>query len=196
MPAAHPPSLHDHAARDLRFIRDTMDRAASFTAVPGWGGALMGVTAIVTAAVAGPPRDGPGWTALWIADAAVAAAIGIVATMRKARRSGTPLTNAATRRFALAFAPGIGAGAVLTLLFFREHLIGRLPGCWLLLYGGAVTSGGATSVHLVPVMGLCLMALGVVALFAPAATGSIFMAAGFGILQIGFGIAIARRYGG
>lgn len=194
--AAVPPSLHDHAAGDLRYIRETMSRAADFTAVPGWGGALMGVTALVAAALAGPPRDEPRWLAYWLGDAALAAAIGVAATVRKARRSGTPLTNAAARRFAFAFVPALVAGAVLTVIFVREHLTARLPGCWLLLYGAAVTSGGAFSVRLVPVMGICFMALGVLAFLAPPAVGSLFMAAGFGVLQIGFGIVIARRYGG
>jgi hypothetical protein len=45
-------------------------------------------------------------------------------------------------------------------------------------------------------MGFCLMSLGTAALFAPAAWGDAFMAAGFGVLQIGFGIWIARHYGG
>ena len=196
MSAGSPPSLHDHAASDLQYIRDTMARAASFTAVSGWGGVLMGATAIVTAIAAGPPREDSGWLRLWLVDAVVAVAIGVVATTLKARRTGTPLPNAAARRFAFAFAPGIAAGVVLTMLIVREHLTVRLPGCWLLLYGTAVTSGGAFSVRLVPLMGLCLMALGALALVAPPATGSLFMAAGFGGLQIGFGIAIARRYGG
>ena len=30
--------MHAHAAENIRFIRDTMSRAGSFTAVPGWGG--------------------------------------------------------------------------------------------------------------------------------------------------------------
>ena len=196
MSAGSPPSLHEHAASDLQFIRDTMARAGSFTAVSGWGGVLMGATAIITAIAAGPPRDDSRWLGIWIADAVVAFAIGVVATTLKARRTGTPLTNAAARRFAFAFVPGIAAGVVLTMLFVHEHLSARLPGGWLLLYGTAVTSGGAFSVRLVPIMGLCLMALGALALVAPPAAGSLFMAAGFGGLQIGFGIAIARRYGG
>lgn len=191
-----PPSLHDHAADDLRYIRDTMARATGFTAVPGWGGALMGVTALITAAAAGPPRDSRTWLGLWLADAAVAVVVGIVATAWKARLTGTPMTNAAARRFAFAFIPGIAAGALLTLVFVRDHLTARLPGVWLLLYGAAVTSGGAFSVRLVPVMGLCFMVLGALSFAAPAESGSLFMAAGFGALQIGFGIAIARRYGG
>jgi hypothetical protein len=45
-------------------------------------------------------------------------------------------------------------------------------------------------------MGLCLMALGGIALFAPANWGNGFMAAGFGVLQIVFGFWIARHHGG
>ena len=194
--AAVPPSLHDHAADHLRFIRDTMARAADFTAVPGWGGVLMGVTALVTAAAAGPPRDTPAWVGIWLADAGVAVALGLGAMVWKARRAGVSLTGAPARRFALAFVPPLMAGAVLTGVFVRDHMSARLPGCWLLLYGAAVMSGGAFSVRLVPVMGMCFMALGVLAFVSPVSTGSLFMAAGFGALQIGFGLIIARKYGG
>jgi hypothetical protein len=40
------------------------------------------------------------------------------------------------------------------------------------------------------------MALGAVALFAPAGWGDGLMALGFGGLHIGFGLVIARRHGG
>ena len=195
-PAAVPPSLHDHAVDHLRFIRDTMARAADFTAVPGWGGVLMGVTALITAAAAGPPRDTPAWVGIWLAGAGVAVALGLAAMVWKARRAGISLTGGAARRFALAFVPPLLAGAVLTGVFVRDHQGTRLPGCWLLLYGAAVTSGGAFSVRLVPVMGLCFMVLGVAAFVFPDSAGSLFMAAGFGGLQIGFGLVIARKYGG
>jgi hypothetical protein len=191
-----PAPIERHAAENLRFIRDTMARAGGFTAVPGTGGALMGATALVTAALSGPPGDRPAWLGLWLADAALAVAIGLVAIAVKARRSGVPLAGAAARRFALAFAPSIAAGAALTAIFVRNGLATRLPGAWLLLYGAAVTSGGACSVPPVPVMGVSIMALGLAALLLPAAWGHLFMAAGFGVLQIGFGMVIARRYGG
>ncbi len=191
-----PPRLHEHAAENLRFIRDTMSRAADFTAVPGLGGVLMGVLALAAAIVAGPPRDARVWLAVWLATAGVAVATGLVAMVRKARRHSLPLSGPVVRRFALALVPALVVGAVLTVVFVQNHLTARLPGCWLLCYGAAVSSGGAFSVRPVPFMGVAFIALGVLAFMAPAEWGHFFMAAGFGALHIGFGIAIARNYGG
>jgi hypothetical protein len=189
-------SLHEHAADNLRFIRATMARATEFTAVPGWGGVGMGVTAVVAAVLAGPPSAGSPWLWRWLLDALVAAAIGVATLTRKARRSGLALTGAQMRQFALAFLPGLAAGGVLTVVAVAGGWTDRLPGCWLLLYGAAVASAGAFSVTAVPLIGIGCMLLGAAAFASPVAWGNYFMAAGFGGLQIGFGIIIARRYGG
>ena len=195
--APAPEPLHAHAADNLRFIRDAMTRASAFTAVPGWGGVLMGVTAIAAAAVSGPPDNSIRWVMVWFAEAAIAIAIGLVAMTRKARRSGAPLSTAAPAyRFALAYVPPLVSGMVLTPVFATLDLMARLPGCWLLLYGTALASGGAFSVRVVPLMGVCFMALGTIAFAAPAAWGHYFLAAGFGGFHIVFGIIIARNYGG
>jgi hypothetical protein len=195
-----PEPIHAHALENIRFIRDTMSRAGEFTAVPGWGGVAMGMTALVTAAMAGPPDQSFRWVTTWFIEAAVAVGITLVAMRKKALRSGTPLTflsrHSPAHRFALAYAPPFVAGVVLTPVFVMTDLMARLPGCWLLLYGTAVTTGGAFSVRVVPIMGLCFMVLGTAAFFAPAPWGHWFMAAGFGGLHIIFGIIIARHYGG
>jgi hypothetical protein len=192
-----PEPIHAHAIDNIRFIRDTMSRATEFTAVPGWGGVAMGVTALITAAVSGPPDDSLRWVLVWLADACVGAAIALGTMAMKARRAGTPLSSAApAHRFALGYLPPLVAGVVLTPVFVLGGLMARLPGCWLLLYGTAAATGGAFSVRIVPILGLCFMALGVVAFAVPAAWGHWFMAAGFGGLHIGFGLVIARKYGG
>ncbi|PYV22304.1 MAG: hypothetical protein DMG24_17110 [Acidobacteria bacterium] len=92
--------------------------------------------------------------------------------------------------------PPLLAGALLTVVLYRAGLFSILPGLWLLMYGAAVATGGAFSVKIVPVTGLCLMGTGALALLAPPAWGDWFMGAGFGGLQIIWGIIIARRYGG
>lgn len=173
-----------------------MQSAGEFTALPGWGGVVIGVTALAAAAVAMRQAAPRAWLATWLIEALIAVAIALPAAVHKARRAQLPLLAGPGRKFALSFAPPILVGALLTLVLFRLEALAVLPGVWLLLYGTAVVTGGAFSVRVVPVMGLCLMALGAAALFSPARWGNAYLAAGFGGLQLIFGWLIARRYGG
>jgi len=191
-----PEALHARAMDELRFIRSTMERAGQFTAVPGWGGVCMGVTALAASAIAGPPQADSRWLIVWLADALIASAIGVITVVRKAQRSGTSIVARPARQFALACLPPLASGAILTIFLTRSGLAERLPGCWLLLYGAGLTTGGAFSVRVVPMMGVLFMALGAAAFLAPSAWGHYFMAVGFGGLHIGFGLLIARKYGG
>jgi hypothetical protein len=191
-----PIPIDARAADHLRYIRETMENAAEFTAVPGWGGVGMGVTALAAAFLAMRQPSSKTWLAIWLMEAFVAVAIATTAAATKAHRANSSLFSGPGRKFLLSFAPPIFVGGLLTFVLFNAGLNSALPGMWLLLYGAAIVTGGAFSVRVVPVMGLCLMALGAAALFTPAAWGDAFMAAGFGILQIGFGIWIARHHGG
>jgi hypothetical protein len=173
-----------------------MERAAEFTALPGWGGVAMGITALVAAFVASRQATPRAWLAVWLVEAFVAVAIAAPAAATKAHRANSALFSGPGRKFLLSFAPPIVVGGLLTFALYQAGVLGALPGVWLLLYGTAIVTGGAFSVRVVPVMGLCLILLGAAALFAPAAWGDAFMAAGFGIGQIGFGWWIARHYGG
>lgn len=192
-----PPGLGDRALDHLRYIRETMEQAGSFTAVPGWGVAGIGATALATAAVAARQHSAVAWLATWLIEAAIAVALAGLTLWRKARASGVPLLSGPFRRFAFSFSMPLLAGAALTFaVFLRAGAVEPLPGLWLLLYGTAVVCGGVFSVRIVPVMGLCFMALGAATLAAPAAWGNALLAAGFGGLHIAFGLLIARRYGG
>ncbi len=188
--------ISDRAMENLRFIRDTMERAGAFTAVPGWGGVGMGVTALIAAAIASRQPTVERWMLTWVAEGWLAFAIGGLAMVRKAAAGETPISSKPGRRFVLAYTPPILVGALLTVAFYQAGLTALLPGSWLLLYGAAVVTGGALSVPVVPVMGACFMMLGGVALFAPQSWANLLMAIGFGGLHIGFGGWIARRYGG
>jgi hypothetical protein len=195
-PDAPPEPLQDRALENLRFIRDTMAGASAFTGVPGWGGVGMGASALGAAWIAHQQPTVERWLLTWVAESWLAFAIGGVAMVRKSAVGETPLTSRSGRRFLLAYAPPILAGAVLTLTLYRAGMTGLLPGLWLLLYGAAVMTGGAMSVPVVPVMGACFMVVGAVTLFLPASAGDFSMALGFGVLHLGFGVWIARRYGG
>ena len=181
---------------NLSFIRRTMERATSFTAVPGWGGVGMGLIALVGAAFAQAYRGTPAWLATWFAAATVAMVVGIVTMSAKARKAGTSVFSYSGRRFVLSYVPPLLVGVLLTVVLVRHGLTAALPGTWMLLYGTGVVTGGAYSVRAVPLMGLCFMAVGAFALFAPESWGNGLMALGFGGLHIAFGLVIARRHGG
>jgi hypothetical protein len=193
---SEPVAMHAHAMDHLRYIRETMEGAAGFTAVPGFGGIAMGATALFAALVAaGQPTTGS-WLAVWLAEGALALAIGVFSLARKARSVQIPLLSRPGRKFALGLFPPMLAAALLTLVLYRAGLPALLPGVWLLMYGVGVVAGGAFSVRVVPAMGLCFVGLGAVALFSPIGWGNWLLAAGFGGLHTVFGIVIARRYGG
>ncbi|MDQ8163902.1 MAG: hypothetical protein P3C10_15095 [Gemmatimonadota bacterium] len=203
-----PPALHDRALRDLSFIRRTMEGAASFTDVPGWGLVGLGVTALAAAPLADRQPTPERWLLVWLAAAVFGASLGGWAMLRKMRRrvgaSGALLLSVPARKFLLSFWPGILVGAVLTLALVDPYtpgidprIVARvLPGVWLLLYGMGVTTAGTFSIRAVPLMGMGFLALGVIALFLPAADGDLMMALGFGVLHVVFGVRIARRHGG
>jgi hypothetical protein len=190
------PAGRQHAIENLRFIRETMERSASFTAVPGWGGVAMGLTALAAAVVASKQPNAQMWLSVWLLEAAIALGVGGWAALRKARAAELPVLSGAGRKFALSLLPPVVAGGLLTAALDRGGFIRVLPGLWLLTYGAGVLTAGAFSVRVVPVMGLCFMADGAAALFCPASWGNFFLGAGFGGLHALFGIIIARRYGG
>jgi len=195
-PQRPPEALHARAMDDLRYIRETMEGAASFTALSGWGGAIIGLTAFPAAYLAAQAPSHKAWMWIWLVEAVIGALIGVGMTVRKARRARQPLFGRPGRKFALTFATPLAAGAILTIPLYYGGFTAILPGTWLLLYGTAFATAGAFSVSTVPVMGLSFMVVGTAALAAPAGWGDVLMAAGFGAVHIVFGALIARKHGG
>lgn len=191
-----PIALHDRAMDNLRYIRETMERSASFTHVSGMGGVVMGIVALAAALVARAASTQAGWLATWIGAAAVSLAVAVLSMARKSRAEGVSLLTGPGRKFAWSVTPSLAAGAVLTLVLARAGEVALLPGVWLLLYGTGVVTGGSHSVRPVPLLGMALMAAGALALVSPPSWGDAYMAAGFGGLHIVFGIVIWRKHGG
>jgi hypothetical protein len=193
---SEPIPIQAHALDNLRYIRETMERAGSFTAVPGWGGVAMGLTAFASAFLASRQVTPRAWLETWLVEGSLAIALGILAMWRKARAAGLPLWSAPARKFVFSFVPPLIAGAALTIVLWRAGLPGAIPGVWLMLYGAGVITGGAFSVPVGPGMGACFLIEGALATFAPVAWGDFWLGLGFGGLHVLFGFIIARRYGG
>lgn len=199
-PAVRPSSattdVRTHAADNLRFIREAMESAGAFTAVSGWGQVAVGATALATAVLASRQPTAERWLAVWLGEALIAVAISAATMAMKSRRRTLPLFSGGSRRFWPGFAAPVVVGALFTAVLFTRGLFDLMPAAWLLLFGAAVVAGGVVSVPLVRAMGWSFIALGVVALVTPPRYSDALLAAGFGGLLAGFGVAIARRHGG
>ena len=191
-----PAPIHEHALSNLRYIRETMERASAFTSIPGWGGVGIGAIAIGTAVYAHPFAGTRRWLMAWLGCAVVAAVLIGIAMVRKARRADVSFRGTPARRFFISYFAPIFAAAALTYVLGHRALYAALPAAWLLLYGASFISSGAFSIPVVPVMGICFMLLGIAACFVPAPAGNVLMGVGFGGLHVVFGVVIARRYGG
>ena len=191
-----PEPLSGRAADNLRFIRQAMERTATFTSIPGKGGVGMGVVALVASAVAMRQSSPDRWLLVWLAAAAAAAVVGLIAMAQKARRANTTLTGATARRFAIGMAAPFVAGAAITYALWSVRSFTVMAPTWLLLYGAGVLTGGIFSTAVVRAIGVCFMALGIAAIVTPPEWANAWLAIGFGGLHVVFGTYIARKLGG
>jgi len=189
-------SPENQASEHLRFIRDVMERSASFTAVPGWGMVIVGATALPAAWIASVQSTSDASLMVWFIEATIAVMIAVWTLYRKARKSGVSLTSGPGRKYILTLAPSLVAGLLFTVALWRAGNTDLLATLWLLLYGAGTITGGASSVRVIPTLGLCFMMIGIVSLFVAPMWMNVLLALSFGGLHIGFGFYIAKKYGG
>jgi hypothetical protein len=188
--------VSDRAMDNLRYIRETMERATPFTGISGRGEMTIGGTALIASVIAARQPSFKLWVYTWLAEGLISSLIAGWSMDRKARATQTSLFSGSGRKALYSLAPSLIAGGLLTLVLARAGAFAAIPGMWLLLYGTGVITGGMFSVRAVPAMGICFMALGALALFSPTAWANWFMAVGFGGLHLLFGAIIVRKYGG
>ena len=190
-------SIVDHQAENqLRYIRDVMSRATTFTAVPGKGMVLMGIIAVAASVVALNSIGTNIWIVAWLGAVLVAPVIGFVALVRKARRTGTSLRSGVGQKFIVSFSSCMVVGLALSIGVWRVDQVALLPAIWMLMYGAGTVTGGALSIKVIPLMGTLFIVFGVGALFTSPFWGNVLMAVTFGGLHLIFGSIIARYYGG
>ena len=198
--------MHERAMENLGFIRDALERSTPFTSVSGWGLVGMGLYSIGGGWVASLRLNAGWWIDCWVTVGIGGFLMGLVAMIWKMKQEPRPARMHALRHFASSLFPPIVAGAVLTEVFYEHHLSNLLSGMWLMLYGAGVTTGGAFSVRILPVMGLQFMALGTLSFYSPVTlqypllgtlrASDLYMMLGFGVFHILFGATIIKKYGG
>ncbi len=181
-------SLPARAGADLRFVRQTLARAARFTAVPSWSGVAMGAIGLIAAVSASRADSSKHWLEIWLAAATLAFAIG---GFELATHFQTE-ARVQLVRFVLAMAPSFVVGALFTIALVSAGQFGWLAPLWLLTYGAGVVSAGNVSLKLVTWMGVAFLAIGTASLFTPVHWANAWLALGFGGLHAIFGVCIAR----
>src|SRR5688572_2879143 len=131
---SNPPAIDARAMDNLRFIRETMEAAGTFTAVSGWGQVVIGLTAIAAALIAGRFQGSSEWVLVWAAEAFLALAISVWFMYNKAKSASLPLLTGSARKLLFSFTPVGVVGMVVTVAAMQRGLYGMLPGLWMLLY--------------------------------------------------------------
>ena len=122
-------ALHSEAMDNLRFIRLAMESSGSFTSVPGWGGVLVGLTALLAGGLASLPILADRWLTVWAAMPYVALGIGGWFMAHKARGQGVRLSQGVGRRFVFSVTPPLFAALFLTVALSGTSAARSDSGC-------------------------------------------------------------------
>jgi hypothetical protein len=179
--------LDSHAVATLRYIRSSMEAAASIV-VPGSAGIVMGMIGVAAASLAMTPGFTKHWIGIWLSAALFAACAGTALLLRPVSGRGVSLRGAPMQKFALCLCPSLIAGALLTAVLFQAHSVNLLPGAWLLLYGAALAGASVVTTRMLLLMGALFALLGLVAFFIPHPAQMVALGLGFGGVHLGFGI--------
>jgi hypothetical protein len=192
MRSANTVQIESHAAATLRYIRASMDGAAS-VAVPGSAGIAMGGVGLLATALSCVPSLRGHWLGIWLVAAVVAAGVGLPLITQPSSLRGLTLSGTPVRKFALCLLPSVFAGVVMTGVHWRSGDLQAIPGTWLLLYGCALISASVATTRSIAIMGASFVTLGVVALLLGSELQVFMLGAGFGGLHILFGLLIGRK---
>jgi len=214
----------EKAARELKAIRELMERPVRYSTQSGLSGILAGAVALAGCgadwAVSEHYRQHPSaafWINLvvWGVVFVTAFASVVVLTRLRERRCGMPFWSSIKRRILLTILPPFFAGAGLTLaIAFRwyygigPNMWGLIPSIWMTFYGVACWQVGELSIREMRVMGAAFIASGlIVACLLPA---KLIVAAGgtldyepywtigitFGGFHLIYGLVVWIRHGG
>lgn len=183
--------LDSHAAATLRYIRASMDSAASL-AVPGSTGIASGIVGVTAAIVSSIPALRPHWLVVWLLAAVVAAGVGGALLLRQPSLSSLTIGGAPIRRFAIGLLPSLFAGAVMTFVLWSSGMQWTIPGTWLLLYGCGLIAASAATARSIGILGGSFVATGLLALLLPQTLQILMLGAGFGGLHMLFGYLVGR----
>lgn len=194
--------------RELTEIRSMMERSSKFLSLSGLALLIAGIYALAGAFIAYrffsfnpgevvdlsmPPAEL--WELVLLAIGILGLALGtaFLLSYKKSVKRGEKFWNPTSRQLAMNMAVPLIAGGVLMLIFIDKGLIDMLAPFSLLFYGLAMFNAGKFTYEELKSLGLIQITLGLVSSYY-VIYGIIFWAAGFGIVNIIYGIYIHYRY--
>jgi hypothetical protein len=179
--------IDSHAAATLRYIRASMEAAASL-AVPGSTGIASGLIGLLAAMLSSIPALKEHWFAIWLVAAVLAAGLGAALMAQQSSWRALTLVGTPLRKFALGLLPSLAAGAALTAYHWSHANWQAIPGTWLILYGCGLVSASVVTSRSMGVLGGTFFLLGIAALLLPDEWQIVVLGLGFGGLHLAFGV--------
>lgn len=188
--------------KEISDIKNLMNRSTRFISLSGLSGIIVGVYAIIGAAIAyfyifpsagniisiGSPDF-----SLLILDLALVAAFSVITavymTTRKARYNEEEIWDATTRRLLLNFLIPLVTGGIYILIQLKHQHYGLSAALMLIFYGLALVNASKYTLGTVKYLGYLQIVLGLICAAFPG-YGFYFWVLGFGILHIIYGSAM------
>lgn len=191
------------AEEHLRVIRDLMERSTKYSTFSGLSGILAGIASILGCLVTQrlqtlypqPADFRAPFLLTWSAVILFAIGADYLLTKRRAARVGKLILSRLGKQMALASAPGLGTGALLTLYFMQKNMLPDIYPVWMLCYGIAVSAVGLFSQREVSLLGAAFLLAGAATLLLFPTLGLPMMAITFGGFHIVYALAVSRREG-
>lgn len=203
------------SADELKTIRKIMEESSRFLSISGLSGVFMGSFAIIGAAFAwvlilhnGSVKydeyfrslTGTGTPALrlgLITDAILVLVFSVITAIwfsaRKARKAGKSLWTPVSRRLLVNLSiPLVTGGIFIIILLLQNHIQLLVPGM-LIFYGLALINAGKFTYSEIFYLGILEIITGLASAVFPSA-GILFWVFGFGLLHIGYGLFMYRKY--
>jgi len=118
---------------------------------------------------------------------------GVYFTTKKAKKKGQKIWDKLSQKLLINLLIPLVTGAIFCFALLIEGKYGMIAPAMLIFYGLGLVNGGKYTLNDIHYLGLCQIALGLIALFVPG-YGLEFWAIGFGVLHIIYGIIMYNKY--
>ncbi|MFT6245743.1 MAG: hypothetical protein ACJAXI_002518 [Crocinitomicaceae bacterium] len=123
----------------------------------------------------------------------MAIGFGVFFTMRKAKRQGSKIWDATSKRLLINLLIPLLTGGVFGLVLIKKGQIQLVAATTLIFYGLALVNASKYTLHDIRYLGICEIILGLLSAFY-IGYGLVFWAIGFGLLHVIYGIVMYLKY--